>query len=116
MGRTKEEAPKTYSLRITEYALENLDNITGYIAFIRHEPINAIRIGDEIIKTIERIEKNPLAFRECEKIPTKNKIYRKAVCQSWLIIFRIKSGEIVILGIIHSHRRSSRLKSLRIIK
>jgi len=116
MDKTKEVAPKTYSLRITEHAIQNLDNITGYIAYIRHEPLNAIRIGDELLKTVDRIEKNPLAFRECEEIPTANKIYRKAICLSWLIIYKIKSEEIVILGIIHGHRRTSKIKSLRKIK
>ncbi len=80
MGRAKEEAPKAYSLRLTESALQDLDNITGYIAYIKHQPLNAIRVGDEIIKTIDRIEKNPSAFRECEEMPTINKLYRKAVC------------------------------------
>jgi plasmid stabilization system protein ParE len=116
MGRTKEQAPKTYPLRVTENALQNIDNITGYIAYIMHEPLNAIRVGDEIIKTLDRIEKNPLAFRECEEIPTSNKIYRKAICLSWNIIYKIKPAEIVILGIMHGHRRPSKIKRLRRIK
>ena len=116
MGRAKEEAPKAYSLRLTENALLDLDNITGYIAYIKHQPLNAIRVGDEILKTIDRIEKNPTAFRECEEMPTNNKIYRKAVCLSWLIIFKIKPAEIVILGIIHGHRRKANVKNLRKVK
>jgi len=116
MGRTKENAPKTYSLRVTEHAFQNIDYITGYIAYIRHEPLNAIRIGDEFLKTFNRIEKNPLAFRECEEIPSANKIYRKAICLSWHIIYKIKPSEIVILGIIHSHRRPSRIRSLGKVK
>jgi plasmid stabilization system protein ParE len=116
MGRAKEETPETYSLRITEHALQNLDNITGYIAYIMHEPLNAIHVGDEIIKTLNRIERHPFAFRECDEIPTVNKVYRKAICLSWLIIYKIKPAEIVILGIIHGHRRSSRIKSLRKVK
>lgn len=67
MERTKEEAPKAYSLRVTENALQNLDSITGYIAYIKHEPLNAIRVGDEILKTIDRIEKNPSAFGNVKK-------------------------------------------------
>jgi plasmid stabilization system protein ParE len=113
MGRAKEEAPKAYSLRLTEKALQDLDNITGYIAYIKHQPLNSIRVGDEILKTIDRIEKNPSAFRECEEMPTINKIYRKAVCLSWLIIYKIKTSEIIILGIIHAHRRKSKIKDLR---
>jgi len=113
MGRSKDEAPKAYSLRITKQAFQNIDHIAGYIAYIRHEPLNAIRVGDEIFKTIDQIRKNPLVFRECEEIPTKNKIYRKAVCFSWLIIYKIEFTEIVILGIIHGHRRPSRIRSIR---
>lgn len=113
MGDTKEKTPKTYSLRITEYALQNIDDITGYIAFIKHQPLNAIRIGDKIFDTIDRIEQNPLTFRECEEIPTKTKIYRKAVCMSWLIIYKIKASEIAVLGIIHGSRRALEIRRLR---
>ena len=116
MGNTKEKAPKTYSLRVTENALQNIDDITGYIAYIRHQPLNAIRVGDKIFETIDRIGQNPLAFRECEEIPTKTKIYRKAVCLSWLIIYKIKASEIVILGIIHGSRRASKVRKLRKVK
>ena len=116
MGSTKEKAPKTYSLRATENALQNIDNITGYIAYIKHQPINAIHVGDKIFETFDRIEKNPFSFRECEEIPTKTKIYRKAVCMSWLIIYKIKITEIIILGIIHCSRKTSRVRSLKKIK
>lgn len=116
MGNTKEKAAKTYSLRVTENALQNIDDITGYIAFIKHQPLNAIRVGDKIFETIDRIDHNPLAFRECEEIPTKTKVYRKAVCMSWNIIYKIKAAEIVVLGIIHGSRRASKVKKLRKVK
>ncbi len=116
MGNTKEKAPKTYSLRVTESALQNIDDITGYIAYIKHQPLNAIRVGDNIFETIDRIEQNPLAFRECEEIPTKTKIYRKAVCMSWNIIYKIKSSEVVVLGITHGSRRASKVRKLRKVK
>jgi plasmid stabilization system protein ParE len=116
MGNTKEKAAKTYSLRVTENALQDIDDITGYIAFIKHQPLNAIRVGDKIFAVIDRIELNPLAFRECEEIPTKTKIYRKAVCMSWNIIYKIKASEIIILGIIHSSRRASKVKKLGKVK
>ncbi len=116
MGRSKKDTQKVYSLRITEYALQNLSEITGYIAFINHEPLNAIRVGDEIFKTIDRIHFNPTYFPECQDIPTTNKIYRKAICLTWLIIYKIKPLEIVILGIIHQHRRPSNIKKIRRLK
>jgi plasmid stabilization system protein ParE len=116
MGNTKEKAPKAYSIRITENALQNIDDITGYIAYINHQPLNAIRVGDRIFETIDRIEQNPLAFRECEEIPSKTKMYRKAVCMSWFVIYKIKASEIVVLGIIHGSRRASKVRKLRKVK
>ena len=116
MGSTKEKAPKAYSLRVTGNALQNIDDITGYIAYIKHQPLNAIRVGDKIFEAIDRIEQNPLGFRECEEIPTKTKIYRKAVCMSWNIIYKIKASEIVVLGIIHGSRRASKIRKLKKVK
>jgi len=78
------------------------------------EPLNAIHVGEQIYRTIDRIGKNPFAFRECEEIPTPNKIYRKAVCLSWMIIYRINTDEVVILDIIHGSRHSNRIR--RIVK
>lgn len=116
MGRAKEEPQKAYSVRITKQALKSVDQIIGYIGHIMDEPISSIRVGEQIFLAIDRIEKNPFAFRECEEIQTKNKMYRKAVCMSWLIIYRITSEEVVILDIIHSSRQAQRIRSVRKIK
>jgi len=116
MASPKEKTPSAYKVRITENARQDIDYITGYIAFINHQPLNAIRVGDAIFDTIERIGQNPYAYRECEEISTSSKIYRKAVCLSWLVIYKIKDGEIIILDIIHSSRKPSRIKKLKKIK
>ncbi|TKG91522.1 type II toxin-antitoxin system RelE/ParE family toxin [Puteibacter caeruleilacunae] len=116
MGRSKEKSSQAYSMRITKNALQNIKDITGYIAYIKHQPLNAIRVGDRIFEIIEKIEQNPLGFRECEEIPTVGKIYRKAVCMSWLIIYKIKDNEITILGVIHGSRKRSNVRNLRKIK
>jgi plasmid stabilization system protein ParE len=110
MGNTEEKTPKSYPVRVTENALQNIDDITGYIAYINHQPFNAIRVGDAIYNTIDRIGENPFVFRECDEMPTKNKIYRKAVCQSWLIIYRIKPDEVVIIGVLYAPRRASTIR------
>ncbi|MEX0982235.1 MAG: type II toxin-antitoxin system RelE/ParE family toxin [Bacteroidales bacterium] len=116
MGHTKEKAPEAYSLRVSDNALRNIDDITGYITYINHQPLTAIKVGDKLFQTIDRIQKNPLAFRECWEIPTKSKMYRQAICLRWLIIYKVKSSRIVILGIIHSSRKPSRIRSLRKIQ
>jgi len=70
-------------------------------------------VGDAIFKVIDRIAVNPFAFKECEELATKTKIYRKATCLSWLIIYKIAAPEIIILGIIHSSRKPANLKALK---
>lgn len=113
MGSTEKESGKAYTVRLTENALQNIYEISGYITFINHQPLNAIRVGDKIFETIDHIGQHPYAFRQCEEIPTKNKIYRKAVCLSWLIIYKIKPSEIIILGIIHSSRKPSKITAIK---
>ncbi|ULQ52381.1 type II toxin-antitoxin system RelE/ParE family toxin [Flavihumibacter fluvii] len=116
MGQQKKAAAKNYQVRISNNALKNIDEITGYIAFINNQPINAIKIGDKIFNSIDRISANPLAFKECELLRTKSKMYRRAACLSWSIIYRVKPGEVLILGIIHQSRRPVNLLPLKKLK
>ena len=63
MGSPKENVTKPYQVRITDNALQNIDDITSYIAYINHQPLNAIRVGDTIFATIDQIALNPFVFR-----------------------------------------------------
>ena len=116
MVRKKEAVTEKYSVRLSANAIRNIDQITGYIAFINHQPLNAIKAGDAIFATISRIEQHPFAFKECDEILTKTKMYRRAICFSWIIIYKIVAMEITILGVIHSSRKPSAIKSLRRVK
>jgi plasmid stabilization system protein ParE len=78
--------------------------------------VNAIKFGDALFPTIDRIGRNPLAFKECEELPTKSRMYRRVICYSWVIIYKVTDIEIIILGIIHSASRPSARKKLRRIK
>ena len=73
-------------------------------------------MGNDFLSVIEKINFNPWKYKECKELPTKNHIYRIALYKSWHIIYRIKTTEIVILGIIHSSRKPSKLKTLKKIK
>jgi plasmid stabilization system protein ParE len=116
MGLQEKATPKSYEVRVSANALQNIEEITGYIAFVNQQPLNAMKVGDAIFATIDHIAANPFAFRECEELPTKGKIYRRATCYSWYIIYRIKDEKILVLGVIHSSRRPSRIKPLRKIR
>jgi plasmid stabilization system protein ParE len=116
MDEKKKPAHQTYKVRISQNALLNIDEITGYIAFIKQQPHTAIKVGDAVFEMIEIIGRNPLAYKECKEISTKSKMYRSAYCLSWHIVFRIKENTVLILGIIHHTRRPSKIRKLRVIK
>ena len=50
-----------------------MQTITTYIAFVKHQPINAIRVGDKIFETIDRIGLNPLSIENAKKFLLKLK-------------------------------------------
>ena len=60
MGKQKKTANKAYQVSLSTVALQNIDEITGYIAFINHQPLNAIKLGDAIFKTIDWVK--PFSF------------------------------------------------------
>jgi plasmid stabilization system protein ParE len=86
MGKQTRAIVAPYQIRLSENAVRNIDEITDYIPFINHQPLNAIKVGDTIFDTIYKIEQSPFAFKECALIPTQSKIYRQALCLSWYVI------------------------------
>ncbi|TAE37417.1 MAG: type II toxin-antitoxin system RelE/ParE family toxin [Sphingobacteriales bacterium] len=112
MGNKKRAIVADDQIRLSQNAITNIDEIAGYIAFIKHQPINAIKIVEAIYKTIDCIALNPLAFKECSHIKTKNKIYRQAVCSSWHIIYKVLPTYITILGVIHTSKNPTEIKIL----
>lgn len=116
MGKNKKTTAKARKIRILDEAYADIENITDYIANNNQQPLNAIKVGESIFTTIERIEKNPFVYKECWQLTTKTKIYRQVTCLSWLIIFKITSTEIIILAVIHGARNPSKIKSIRKIK
>jgi plasmid stabilization system protein ParE len=116
MDRKTQAASSPYKVRLSENAVKNIDEITGYIAFINHQPLNALKVGDAFFAKIRRIEKKPYAFKECESIPTKTKMYRQAKCASWYIIYKIEGHSVTVLGVIHTSRKPSKIKALRKVR
>jgi len=112
MGREKDENSKQYTIIVSENYYLNLEEIVDYITFEKHQPLNAIRIGNGINKTMNKIVHNPLIYSECENIPTKTKIYREATYKTWLIIFKIRKTRITILGVLSGKRKSSTFQKL----
>lgn len=116
MGTPKKRASQTRQIRVSNYARQNIEETIKHIAFENGQPLNAIKVSEAIDETIMRIVANPFAYKECEQLPTKTKMYRQAVCLSWLIIYKITTAEILILSVLHGARNPSKIKKLRKLK
>ena len=64
MGKQKKQIGKAYKVKLTLPAQQNIDEITGYIAFIKKQPLNAIKAGNAIFSSFDKISANPFAFKE----------------------------------------------------
>ncbi|MBS7255051.1 type II toxin-antitoxin system RelE/ParE family toxin [Flavobacterium branchiicola] len=113
MGRKETQDSKQYTLDITQNYFQNLEEIVDYIAFEKLQPLNAIKIGNGINKTLNRIINDPLIYSECENLPTKTKIYREVNYKTWLIVFKVKRYHITILGVLSGKRKKSSFKRLK---
>ena len=116
MGKKEKTTSPAHKVRISTEAFLNMEEITGRIAFFNHQPLAAIEVGDAFFATFDRIAEHPRAFRECDGLVTKSKMYRRANCLSWNIIYRITGDEVVILGVIHMSRKPSATRNLRNVK
>lgn len=116
MGKTKKTVTKTREVRLSTNAFQNIYAISSYIGLNQQQPLNAVKVTNSIYAAIDRIGENPFAFKECKEIPTKTKMYRQAVSLSWLIIYKITTTEIIILGVSHGARSPSEIKTLRKVK
>lgn len=54
MEPEKKRANQNLPLRLSLNADINIAEITGYISFIQHQPLNAIKVGDGIFAVIEK--------------------------------------------------------------
>jgi plasmid stabilization system protein ParE len=67
MAQKKKAAQHTYQVKISQNALQNIDEITGFIAFIKQQPHNAIKVGDALFRTIENIGKPHWLIKSVKK-------------------------------------------------
>ena len=113
MGQKEKGTLETRKVRILGPAYYEIQEIEDFIAAANGQLLNAIKVTQAIWNTIDRIGAAPFAFKECEQLPTKTKIYRQAACLSYLIIYKVTTTEVIILKVLHSARNAADIKKLR---
>ena len=71
MGKQTKQASATRQVRVSTNAFKNINEITGYIAIVNKQPLNAVKVGDALLEAIDHIGLNPFVYKECEQLPTK---------------------------------------------
>lgn len=112
MGEKKKTA---YEIKVSDNAKMHLHDIENYIAVVKQQPINAIKVIDAIFAKLDRIALNPFSFKECELLKTKSQIYRQVKCLSWTIYYRVSktNQQANILGVILQAKSNAAIKELK---
>jgi plasmid stabilization system protein ParE len=79
----------------------------------------AERYNRQIENALLSISQYPTIYPECRHLSTKKRLYRNAILDAHLIIYRITTARIEVLDIVHSAssiHKIQQTRSLRIIK
>ena len=92
-----------YSLIITDWADELLDNIIFHLLYRLKNQQAASHLLDNVEKIYEFLKETPYQFQECRDKYLKKKGYREVPLPNmhYIIIYSIKGTNVYILGIFH---------------
>ena len=79
----------------TEPALDQLDEIAGYIAL--DNPVAASQLVVKVFKRVDLLERFPNSGREPLELP--DSIYREAICSPCRIFYRREGKNVLILHV-----------------
>jgi len=87
MAKQKKAITTTRQIRVSVNALKNINEITGYIAFVNQEPLNAIKAGDAFLDSLTGLNKIHLLLKNVLNFQPKQKyIGRQSVIPGLLSI------------------------------
>jgi plasmid stabilization system protein ParE len=101
-----------FTVDITDAALDELQ------AEILYHKVNtseffAAKMKISFMAQVDSILPNPYIYPECRFIPTQTQLYRNIVWGNYLIIYKIKKTEIIVLSLFHSKQSPRKIKRIR---
>ena len=85
-----------YDILITKIAEQDLDGIVVYLAGKLANPSAASALLDKIEGCFSLLKSTPRMFNECVDTHLKNRRYRKALIDNYLLIFRIDENSRIV--------------------
>lgn len=98
---------KQYAIDTLEIYLYGIETFGEYLAN---------KYEDLIDKITSELSQNYWMYPECRHLPTKGHIYRNVILESHLIIYRVKTERIEVLGVFHSKSSITRIRTARNLK
>ena len=100
-----------YSLRVTEYAENDLDDIIDYIAHKLANPSAASALLDAIDDCYWHLRCTPYMYGECADTRLKAQGYRRVVIKNYVMIYKIDEAEktVIVLRFFYGSRDYQRL-------
>ena len=95
-----------YDIVVTNPAQDDLEEILNYISVDLSAPKSAIEMLNKIKSIFENLSINPLMYPLCNIDNLKEKNYRKAVINNYLMFYRVddKNETIYIMRFIYGRR------------
>ncbi len=88
------------------------ENIYKYIK--TNSPQNAEKFKQELLKSIDNVERNPEIYAPEKELNSKRILYRFIlVMKSWKLVYKVTRNLLVFVGIVHTSRHVSVIKTLR---
>jgi hypothetical protein len=78
MDKQTDAITTAYQIRLSENAIQNIDEITGYIAFIKHQPMNAIKVGDAFLTLLGKFKKIHMGIKNADLFQLNQKCIAKS--------------------------------------
>ncbi len=100
-----------YKIIETSLALQDLDNILGYIAVSLASPKAASDFADRVEKCYSNLERTPLMYELCRDPHLRLMGYRKAVLKHYIMIYKIEEGSktVAVMRFFHGRQDYEKL-------
>lgn len=93
---------KQYVVEITDEALEDMEQLYSYIAYVLLAPENAMRQYNRIADEIIKLDVFPERFRIMDSEPEHSKGIRRMLVDNYSIFYIIKEDKVIVTDVLYS--------------
>ena len=91
-----------YNVQITDEALEDMEQLYNYIAYVLRSPENAMGQYNRIADAILMLDTFPDRFRIMDSEPEHSKEIRRMLVDNYSVFFVIQDDKVVVTDVLYS--------------